>query len=142
MPVSFKDLEFAYDFVNMGGMGENQAVLDLQSGRIYCRSELLGDLEEQEEFPDDIDDDERYIGIPHKNELDLGTTLVFDFVRRFLPDAYDEVRDDFRRKGGYRRFKALLARHGATNRWHDFSSKAEETALRQWCADNAIELSD
>jgi hypothetical protein len=99
-------------------------------------------MEEQEEFPDDIDDDEKYIEIPHKNELDLGTALVFDFVCRFLPDAYDEVRDDFRRKGGYRRFKALLARRSATDRWHDFSSKAQETALRQWCADNTIELSD
>jgi hypothetical protein len=140
MSVSFSDLEFAFDFVSSAGPGENQAVLDRQSGRIYYHSEFLGDMEE-EEFPDDIDD-ERYIEIPHKNELDLGTALVFGFVRRFLPDDYDEVRSDFRRRGAYGRFKALLARRGTIDRWHDFSSKAEEAALREWCADNAIELYD
>jgi len=140
MSVSFKDLELAFDFVSSAGPGENQAVLDRQSSRIYYRSELLGDMEE-EEFPDDIDD-ERYIEIPHKKELDLGSSLVFDFVRRFLPDDDDEVRSGFRRKGAYGRFKALLARRGAIDRWHAFSAEAEQAALRQWCEDNAIDLRD
>jgi hypothetical protein len=138
MPVSFTDLAFAFAFVSSGQPGENQAVLDRRSGRIHCRSELLGEMEE-EEFPEEIDD-ERHVEIPHKNELDLGTSLVFDFVREILPDDYDEVREAFRRKGAYGRFKALLARRGAIDRWHDFSNKAEEAALRAWCAENAIEL--
>jgi hypothetical protein len=94
-----------------------------------------------EELPDDLDD-ERYIEIPHKNELDLGKSLVFDFVRQFLPDDYDDVRDIFRRRGAYGQFKAMLARRNVVDRWHDFSAKAEEAALRAWCADNAIELVD
>jgi hypothetical protein len=42
-------------------------------------------------LPDDIDD-EKYISIPDKSELDVGKPLVLDFVREFLPDDYDEVR--------------------------------------------------
>ena len=56
MPVSFSDLQLAFDFVSSAAPGETQAVLDRQSGRIYYHSELLGDMEE-EASPDDIDDE-------------------------------------------------------------------------------------
>ena len=140
MPISFSDLQFAFEFVNFGGLGENRAILDTQSGRLYYHSEV-GDNMEEDEFPDDIDD-EKYIEIPHRNELGLGKPLVLEFAREVLPDDYDEVRAIFSRKGAYGRFKALLVRRRALDRWHDFSAKAEEVALRQWCADNAIELVD
>lgn len=138
MPVKFEDLQLAFLFISSGGLGENLAVLDTQSGRLYWHSEVAF---EEDEFPENIDD-ERYIEIPHKNELNLGKALVLDFVREILPDDYDDVRDIFRRRGAYGRFKTLLARRGALDRWHDFSAKAEEAALRAWCADNAIELVD
>ena len=35
----------------------------------------------------------------------------------------------------------LLVRRGALDQWYDFSNKAEEAALRKWCAENGIELS-
>jgi hypothetical protein len=116
-------------------MGENEAYLDRQSGKIYWHSEL-GDNDEK--LPDDIDD-EKYIAIPAKKELDLGEALPLDFAREFLPDNYDEVRQIFNRKGAYRRFKDLLVRQGALERWYDFSNKAEEAALREWCAENGID---
>jgi hypothetical protein len=145
MSITFSDLALAFELVNSASLGENQAVLDRQSGKIHVRSDLLGDMEAlsgpDEPFPDDLDD-ARYIELPHKNELDLGASLVFDFVREFLPDDHEAVRDDFRRKGAYARFKALLARRGAIDRWHDFSNKAEEAALRAWCAENEIQLHD
>jgi hypothetical protein len=140
MSISFLDLQLAFDFVSADGPGANQALLDRRSGKVHYHSELMGDVEE-EEFPEDVDD-ERYVAIPHKNELDLGKPLVLDFVRQFLLDDYDEVRDIFRRKGAYGRFKALLARRGALDRWYDFSNEAEEAALKKWCADNAIDLAD
>ena len=62
MPVSFSDLQLAFEFVSSGGMGENEAYLDRQSGKIYWHSEF-GDNDE--ELPDDIDD-EKYISIPDK----------------------------------------------------------------------------
>jgi uncharacterized protein UPF0158 len=123
--------------VSSGGMGENEAYLDRQSGKIYWHSEF-GDNDE--ELPDDIDD-EKYIAIPYKTELDLGKPLVLDFAREFLPDDYNQVRQIFSRRGAYRRYKELLVRRAALERWHDFSNKAEEAALREWCAENGIDLS-
>jgi hypothetical protein len=87
-------------------------------------------------------DDEKYISIPDKRELNLGKPLALDFAREFLADDYDEVRQIFSRRGAYRRYKELLVRRGALERWYDFSNKSEETALREWCAENGIELSE
>jgi hypothetical protein len=140
MSVKFVDLQIAFEFVSAGGLGENRAVLDTQTGRFYWHSEFADNFEE-DELPDDLDD-EKYLEIPHKNELDLGKALVLDFVRQFLPDDYDDVRDIFRRSGAYGQFKVMLTRRSALDRWHDFSAKAEEAALRAWCAENAIELVD
>ena len=137
MPVSFSDLLLAFEFVNSGGMGENEAYLDRQSGKIYWHS---GFGDNDEELPDDIDD-EKYIAIPDKKELDLGKPLVLDFAREFLPDDYDEVRRIFSGRGAYRRYKDLLVRRCALERWYDFYNNAEEAALREWCAENGIDLS-
>jgi hypothetical protein len=87
-------------------------------------------------------DDERYVEIPHRNELGLGKPLVLDFVGQFLPDDYDEVRRIFSRKGAYARFKCLLARRNALQQWYDFSAKAEKAALREWCEESGIKLGD
>jgi hypothetical protein len=138
MAVSFSDLQLAFEFVSSGGRGENEAYLDRQSGKIYWHSEF-GDTDE--ELPDDIDD-EKYISIPDKSELDLGKPLVLAFASEFLPVDYDEVRHIFSRRGAYHRYKDLLVRRGALERWYDFSSQSEATALRQWCAENGIELSE
>jgi hypothetical protein len=127
MPVSFSDLQLAFEFVSSGGMGENEAYLDRQSGKIYWHSEF--------------GDNDKYIAIRDKRELDLGKPLVLDFAREFLPDDYDEVRRIFSRRGAYRRFKDLLMRRGALERWCDFSNQAEEAALREWCVENGIDLS-
>ena len=136
MPGNFSDLQLAFEFVSGGGMGENEAYLDRQSGKIYWHSEFS---DNDEELPDDIDD-EKYISIPDKRELDLGTPLVLDFAREFLPDDYDEVRHIFSRRGAYRRYKELLVRRDALERWYDFSNKSEEAALREWCVENRIHL--
>jgi hypothetical protein len=123
MPVSFSDLQCAFEFVSSSGMGENEAYLDRQSGKIYWHSEF-GDNDE--ELPDDIDG-EKYIAIPDKRELDLGKPLVLDFARQFLPEDYDEVHRIFSRRAAYRRYKDLLVRRGALERWYDF-----RTRPRKW----------
>src|SRR5246500_6014724 len=138
MPVSFSDVQLAFEFVSSGGMGENEAYLDRQSGKIYWHFEFGNN---DEELPDDIDD-EKYISIPDKRKLDLGKPLVLDFVREFLPDDYDEVRHIFSRRGAYRRYRELLVRRGALERGYDFSNKSEQTALREGGAENGIELSE
>jgi hypothetical protein len=142
MPVSLKDNLEAYEFASFGGTGEHQAFLCKQSGKVYWRSEFSDDLDELGELPDDIDDSEKYIQIPDKRELDLGKPLVLDFVRQFLPADFDRVRRTFSSRGAYARFKDLLEHRGALDQWHDFEAKAEEKALREWCALNAIDVRD
>jgi hypothetical protein len=138
MPVNFNELLDAYQFISMAGPDQNEAFVCLQSGKVYWRSELLGEADP--ELPDDIEDDEKYIQVPHKKELDLGSPLVFAFTRKFLPDDYGKVRDIFGRRGAYAAFKGLLSSRGILEQWYEFESKAEEEALRNWCNLNSMEL--
>jgi hypothetical protein len=139
MPVSWKDLILAFEFLGASSTGEHQVFLCKQTGELHWHSDSLDELDE---LPDDIDDDEKYLQLPDKRELDLGKPLVFDFAREFLPNDFDEVRRIFGRKGAYARFKDLLVRRGALDRWYAFEEKAEEDALRRWCDLNSIEISD
>jgi hypothetical protein len=69
-----------------------------------------------DELPDDINDEEKYVALPDKRELGLGKPLVLDFARQFLPDDFDDVRYFFSRRGAYTKFKAMLARRSAIGR--------------------------
>jgi len=139
MRVSLKDLQEAFEFVSAGGGSEHQAFLCKQSGKLYCHSELCDDLDI---LPDDIDDTEKFLQIPDKKELDLGKPLALEFTHEFLPGDFDDVRRFFRKRGAYARFKELLDQRDALAEWYAFEAKAEERALREWCALNSIEVSD
>ena len=93
-------------------------------------------------LPDDIDDTGKFLQLPDKKELDLGKSLALAFTREFIPSDFDDVRQFFSRRGAYARFKALLDQRGALAEWYAFEAKAEERALREWCALNSIEVSD
>ncbi len=138
MPVKYADIEFAFDFVCSGQMYTHQAFLNKETGKVYWYSEY-GDYEE--ELPDDLDDD-KYIEIPHKNELDLGKTLVFDFVYQYLPSEIQKVENFFRGKGAYGKFKNLIERKDVLEKWYQFSDQAHDVALRAWCKVNKIEVED
>jgi hypothetical protein len=94
------------------------------------------------ELPDDIDDSDKYVKIPDKRELDLSKPLVLEFLRQTLPSEIDKVQRIFSARGAYARFKDLMDRKGALDQWYNFEAKAEEEALRMWCALNSIEISD
>jgi hypothetical protein len=142
MPTSFSEIELAFEFVSSESVGMNEAFLCRRTGKIYWRSDALGLDELEEEIPDDIEDEEKYIAIPNKRELDLGKPLVLDFARDVLPDDFDEVRDMFSRRGAYRNFRALVTRRNVLDRWYAFEAKATERALREWCELNSVELAD
>src|SRR5712664_2503754 len=74
-------------------------------GQIYCHSEFSDMDEFNDELPEDIDNDEKYLAIPDARELDLGKPLAVDFARQVLPEDVDEVRRIFSRKGAYASFK-------------------------------------
>ena len=143
MPTSFKDILEAFEFVGMSGsLGENLAFFCRRTGKIYWHSESSEVAELNDELPDGVSDEEKYIAIPDKLELDLGKPLALDFAREWLPGDFDEVRYIFSRKGAYRKFRALLIRRKALDRWYEFESKATERALRDWCALNSIAVVD
>ncbi|MCQ4189044.1 hypothetical protein [Methylocystis suflitae] len=137
--VSFRDIQDAFEFVSAGGGDEHEAFLCKQTSKIYYHSELYDDLDQ---LPDDIGDSDKFLQIPDKRELDLGKPLALDFAREFLADDFDGVRRFFRKKGAYARFKELLERRGALDRWYAFEEKAVERALRTWCELNSIEVID
>ena len=139
MRIRLKDLQEAFEFVSAGGGGEHQAFLCKQSGKLYCHSDLCDDLDI---LPDDIDDAGKFLPIPDKQELDLGKPLALAFTREFLPGDFDDVRQFFSRRGAYARFKALLDQRGVLADWYAFEAKAEEKALREWCALHSLEVSD
>jgi hypothetical protein len=141
MPASFSELLLGFEFVD-GGDGQHEALLCRQTGKIYWRSEFSELDELQEELPDDVEDDEKYIAIPDKKELGLGKPLALDFAREFLPDDFDDVRYIFSKRGAYQKFRALLIRTRTLDRWYAFETQATERALRQWCADQSIEIAD
>ncbi len=134
--IKFEDIELAFDHVSFAQMSENQAYLNRETGEIALHSDVYDNFEE---LPDDIDA-EKYIEIPHKNELELGRHLVFDFVYQQLPDDAEKIESFFRKKGAYSKFKALLESKGIIDKWYEFESQAQDKALRIWCEENEIKI--
>ena len=136
MAVSFDDIENAFFFVSMDQQFMHNAYLCKETGEIFYTSEI-GD---SDELPEDIDDPDKYIAIPHKNELDLGKTLVIEFASEYLPEELDRVYSIFRRKGAYSRYKELLESKGVLEDWYKFENERQKVTLKEWCRENCIEI--
>jgi hypothetical protein len=135
--VKYEDLSAAFDFVSFAAPMEHQAYISIDTGTIYWISEL-NPLEE--EVPEDLETSDRYIAIPHKNDLDLGRDLALRFAAAELPDRYNMVAQFFRHRGAYARFKELLASEGRLEKWYAFEGESTERALRDWCTANDISV--
>ncbi|HET8747402.1 MAG TPA: UPF0158 family protein [Ramlibacter sp.] len=139
--VYLSELQDAFDWVSMGGPFENTAYVSRESGRIFWDTDTdPGILEE--ELPEDVDDEALYARVPHKHDLDLGQQLIFRFVEEKAPDAYDQVRGYFSRRGAYARFKEFLDRRGLLQAWYSYEQQACESALREWAASEDLEVVD
>ena len=135
--VDLDDLSLAFDFVSAAAPMEHRAYVALDTGKIYWISELA-EIEE-EAIPDDLSTSDRYLEIPHQNDLDLGQRLVFRFVEARLPHQHDRVANIFRHRGAYRRFQELLAAEGRLDEWRAFEAEATANALREWCQENGLQ---
>ena len=134
--VNFSDIESAYEFVSFGSYGMNSAILKLTTGKIYYIYDM-GAEDETKNDPDFNWDDT--VSIPHKNDLDLGRDLVFEFASEYLQNDYERVQNIFRKRGAYSRYKELLEKRGLLQEWYDYEETKESEALRQWCEENNIE---
>ncbi len=136
MAILFDDIENAFLFVSMDQKFLHNAYLCKETGQIFYTSEL-GD---SDELPDDIDDTEKYITIPHKNDLELGRALVFEFTSEYIPDDMDRIYAFFRSRGAYSRYKDFLNGIGLLDKWYKFEEERQTAALKEWCQDNCIEI--
>ena len=135
--VNLQELQGAVEFVGAGVAFDNCAYICRETGRIYWQSDEagLGD----DDLPDDIEDDDRYVAVPSPHDLGLGRRLALAFVAGEMPDDYETVAGFFRHRGAYRRFKDLLEARGRIERWYEFENRATEEALRDWCTENGFE---
>ena len=90
--VKYEDLSEAFDFVSFGAPMAHQAYISLDTGAVYWLSES-SPLDE--DVPDDLETSDRYIAVPHKNDLGLGSRLALEFVADELPDQNATVRGFF-----------------------------------------------
>lgn len=137
--VKLDDLEEAMMFVSSGEEFGSAAWLCRDSGKVIWHAD---DGNEWDPLPENIDDEDRYVAIPDKRDLDLGKPLALEFARTHLPECLEQVYGMFSRRGAYARFKNLLERHQRLDAWYAREQERTRQALREWCADNGIKLAD
>jgi hypothetical protein len=99
--MNYDTIEEAFLFVSGPPPFEHTAVVHRKTGESFYAS-LMSDYDE---LPEDVDESDDYINIPHKNDLDLGKSLVMEFVRSRCPEEIDRVLTIFCRRGGLRPFQ-------------------------------------
>ncbi len=134
--MTYDTIEEAFLFVSGAAPFEHTAVVHRKTGEAFYASLVAG----YDELPDDLDESDDYIGISHKNDLDLGKPLVMDFVRSRCPEEIDRVLTIFSRRGAYGRFKDLLEQKALLDEWYVFEQQRTRQALLLWCKENGIEL--
>jgi len=135
--MKFDDVMQAFFHVACDSPFNNEAAVSRKTGKVYFMSD-----DYQEELPEDIWDNSKYISVPHWNELGMDTRLVFNFARECIPETYDKIREIFSRKGGYRRFRVFLIKTETLQLWYDYENKKQEEVVREWCLDNEISIDD
>ena len=128
--VRYQDLWDAFDFLSFGQSFENRAYISLDTGKIFYFSDEMAD----DERPDDVETSDRYLPVPDKNDLQLGSATAHRFARLELPDRVREVEDMFSHRGAYSKFKGLL------ERWYEYEKEQVEAGLREWGEENGIEV--
>ncbi|MGD7034766.1 UPF0158 family protein [Methylotuvimicrobium buryatense] len=139
MTVKIVEIIEAIEFISADPSLDSEAFLSRETGKIHIRPGDF-DFDDAEDLPEDLDDPDRYIGLPHKHDLDLGNSLVRSFVAEFCPAESEKVRDMFRKRGAYSRFKNWAESKNLLDDWYRFENESAEAAIREWCEDNDIKL--
>jgi len=139
MKHDLSEIETAYLFASASAGGGGSAYINKQTGEIYLFEESGECLDNP---PDDVHENPDCIAAPDKLDLELGTALVHQFIESHAPEHTQEVRAIFSRKGAYRRFRNFLDSVNLLDDWHKYENSKTLAALREWCNDNGIELSD
>ena len=132
--MNYEDIELAFHFVSGAPPGERSAVINRITGESYYAAVMS----DSDELPDDVDGNDDYVAIPHKNELDLGKPLVLEFVRTRCPELTNRVLAIFSRRGAYGRYKDLLAEKNRLEEWYAFENERTREALLKWCEQEGV----
>ena len=131
------------DALMLLGAGEGfEAYVCLDTGHVHIVGDDMMPGVDEEPVPDDLETSDRYLQMPDKRELGLGRTLALAFIDAEAPDDYDRVRDYFSHRGAYARFKDLLDHRNLLDHWHACEQEAETAALRAWCEENGLIVTD
>jgi hypothetical protein len=138
MKHSFDEIFKAFEFVSLAPVDDNQAILNIATGEIVQKTGML----DEEEFPEEVETSDNYIWIPHKDDLDLGKGLIFDFVDLYMPEEKKAAKRLFRfgRAGAVSGFVKLLESLGKIGQWREFEKEETRNALLDWCDENEIEI--
>ncbi|ABQ24816.1 UPF0158 family protein [Geotalea uraniireducens] len=132
--MTYSSIEDAFLFVSSAAPFEHSAVVHRITGETFFASAYSDDFD----FPDDVDDNDDYIAIPHRNDLDLGKHLVMEFVRSHCPELTNRVIAVFSRRGAYGNYKGLLSEKDLLDKWHAFENARTREALLEWCEGNGL----
>lgn len=127
--VPFDDLESAFYWVSGAAPFECSAYISKVSGEVFFGS---NSRELDEDLPEDYEGASLYWTVPHKNDLNLGRSLAFDFAEECIPDHFKNVQRIFNQRGAYREFKFLLDQLGLLQEWYDYERKSIEAGLLAW----------
>lgn len=134
--MTFAELELAFEFVNMGGRHRTVAYVSRSTGQTFVQSEAAG----IDELPEDVLENDDYVKIPHRNDLDLGQELVRKFVDRRTPELRSEVQEIFSGGGAWSRYTDLLAERELLEDWHRFDDESTRESLLEWCRNAGIPI--
>lgn len=138
MPARLQDLLEAVEFASVDGVfADHGAFVCRSTGKVYWR--IDSDVQ-PDELPGDLSDTAKYAAIPSKRALGLGKPLALAFAKRYLPGDVDDIQDVFGRRGGFRKFRVLLERRGAIDRWYAFEMEALCDQLRAWCERQGVTM--
>ncbi len=132
-------LQSALQWTSSGAPTENEAFLSRSTGELFFRS-ILDDF--GEELPNDINDEASYVCVPHKNDLDLGRSLVMAFAQEHAARHLNEIASLFGQRGAYANFKKFLERTQQLDHWYEYESVAIKKALKAWASENGFTVVD
>lgn len=140
MIFNVKELVDAFETASLASRGDIQALLDKASGKIYFHAPD-DDSGCWDALPEDADNAEKYLLLPHKDELVYEKTLIFRFVGQHCPaQQVEEVEAIFRRKGAYGNYRRFLDRNGLLDHWYAFRDAHIQAAFLAWCQDNGLKF--
>jgi len=92
MPIQYNVIEEAFDYASYGYYGQSEAYINIETDEIVL---FRQEDPENGALPLDIDD-EKYVKIPHKRDLNLGSSLPKRFAKMY-PEIEAEVFAIFRK---------------------------------------------